>query len=68
MGEGAAGDGGGGVAVGPGVGNVVEGALPIDGGAESGFEVDVLVVMEEEKKGVWVEAVAVVGLEAERED
>lgn len=37
-------------------------------GADSGIEADVLVVEDEENKGVCVEAVVVQGLEAERED
>lgn len=37
-------------------------------GADSGVEADVLGVVDEENKGVCVEAVVVQGLEAERED
>ncbi len=37
-------------------------------GADSGAEADVLVVQDEENKGVCVEAVVVQGLEADRED
>lgn len=37
-------------------------------GADSGVEADVLVVQDEENKGVCVEAVVVQGLEADRED
>lgn len=64
----------GGAALGVWLFTVVEEALAVDTrvwpgeGADGGVEADVLVVQDEENKGVCVEAVVVQGLEAERED
>lgn len=64
----------GGVALGVWLFTVVEEALAVDTrvwpgeGADGGVEADVLVVQDEENKGVCVEVVVVQGLEAERED